>query len=65
MEVNPLLKDLIESCGLPDDLIFREILRMIEQSGLEPESIDLAQLRRLMVDYLQEVLPRAKDSIPS
>jgi hypothetical protein len=60
MEGMELLKLLIASTGLPEDTLEKEVLQIVEKKGLNPEQIQLEDIREIMAEYLQEVLVQAK-----
>lgn len=55
-----LLSQLSRATGLPQDLVQRELERLVGQSGKSP-SLDLDELREILADYLQDVLLKAQE----
>lgn len=59
-ESKKLLEDLVSGTGLPRDLVEKEVDRLLEKYNLHDRPITLDDIRLIMVDYLQDVLPKAK-----
>ncbi len=55
-----LLKVLIQSTGLPENTVEKEVQRLVECHGMNAESLTLEDVRELLASYLQEVLVEAK-----
>ena len=60
MSGEDLIGYFIVASGLPKELAERELNSLILRSGKEASSIDLDELREILVDYLQDVLTEAK-----
>jgi hypothetical protein len=56
-----LLKDVTEATGLPEELISNELAEMLRRAGHSPETLTMEGLRKVMADYLQDVLLGAKE----
>ena len=54
-----LLGQLSKATGLPQDLVQRELERLIGKSGKDG-SLQLDELREILAEYLQEVLLQAQ-----
>lgn len=59
---SPLLEILIKETGLPEDLIKKELNRLLKKSGLSPDQVTLEILREVLARYLQDVILEAKSS---
>lgn len=57
-----LLRSLVESTGLPEDAVQKEMQRLIAKHGIETQELSLATLRIILADYLQDVLLEAKEA---
>ena len=62
MEGLDLLKQIIESTGLPSAAVERELNKLLQRRSLDAENLSLDDLRELLSLYLQEVLVEAKDA---
>jgi hypothetical protein len=60
-----LITSLAVATGLPQEMISKEIIQLIEKSGKKPEEVSLEDLRRIVADYLQDTLLALKESIES
>lgn len=58
---NPMLTDLIENCGLPQEMISKEVHHLIKSHGFSEDSLTLEQLREVMADYMQNILLDLKE----
>lgn len=56
---NILFKQLIELTGLPAEEIGRELKRLLNERGIDPDFVTLDQLREVLGYYLKMIL---KDS---
>ncbi len=56
-----LIQLLAQQTGLPQDLIESELVSMLQRNGKTKESATLDDIRELLIDYLQEVILKAKD----
>jgi hypothetical protein len=54
-----LLGQLSRATGLPQDLVQKELERLIGKAGKNP-SLELEELRDILAEYLQEVLLQAQ-----
>jgi hypothetical protein len=57
-----LLRNLVESTGLPPDAVDRELQRLIQKHGIKAEDVSLSTLRIILAEYLQDVLLEAKEA---
>ncbi len=57
-----LLGEITAATGLPEDLVTDELTRLIEAAGLNPQNTTLEDLRRILAEYVQDVLLAAKDN---
>jgi hypothetical protein len=57
-----LLRNLVESTGLPTEAVEREMDRLIAKHGIQKEEISLATLRIILAEYLQDVLMEVKQA---
>ncbi len=62
MEGLALLKLLIESTGLPQDAVERELNKVLAKGNFQREQLTLDDVRELLSIYLQDVLMEAKES---
>ena len=60
MEGMELLRTLVEATGLPPAAVEPELLKLLSQRGLTPESVRLEDVREILAVYLQDVLLEAK-----
>ena len=60
LDETDLLDALIQATGLPDELIRKELLALIDEAQISPEDLNLQQLRKIIKDYLLKTLPQAK-----
>lgn len=58
---NDLFKSIATATGLPDDLITRELSKVLSQKGIARDEVTLDELRIALADYLREVILTAKD----
>lgn len=58
---NPLLREVISSCGLPEEMISKELEQIMVSCGYEESSLTMEQLRNMMAVYMQSVLLDLKD----
>ena len=56
MELNSLLKQVVQETGLPVEIIGPEIQRLIELEGKNLEDVSLDDLRQMLMKYLKDVL---------
>lgn len=57
---NKLIVELTEATGLPKDAVNEELGRLIDRAGLERSDVTLEELRKVLAEYVQEVLLEAK-----
>jgi len=57
----PLLQEVTEATGLPEELIQSELKQIIEDRGFSSENLTLEQLRVALADYMRQVILEAKD----
>jgi hypothetical protein len=55
-----LLGEITEATGLPKELVSAELVRLIEAAGLTPAETTLDDLRKILANYVQDVLLEAK-----
>jgi hypothetical protein len=60
MEDN-LFNRIVESTGLPQELISQEFLKKIQEMGFDKSTITLDQIRDALAEYLQEVILGARE----
>lgn len=58
-----LLKEITENTGLPEQLIQDELQTLIASAGIHSDSVTLDDLRRILAEYMQEVLVAAKEDL--
>ena len=49
--------------GLPPDMIASELEKIIQAAGLEKDLMTLEDLRRVLAEYVQDVLVAAKEDL--
>ncbi len=47
--------------GLPTDLVSRELDRLLGKAGIKREDLTLEDLRKILAEYVQDVLLAAKE----
>ena len=55
-----LMRFLIETSGLPQDSLAKELNKLLSKSGYDPQGLTLEQVREVLGDYLQDALLEAK-----
>lgn len=55
-----LLDQLATLTGLPGTSVNKELLKIIEQNGKDPDTLTLQDVRVILAEYLQDVLLEAK-----
>lgn len=60
-----LFKQVTDATGLPNELISAELTRLLERSGIDPQAVTLDDLRRVLAEYVQDVLLSAKSDFAS
>lgn len=58
-----LIQQITESTGLPENLIQDELQTLIAAAGVQADSVTLDDLRRILAEYMQEVLVAAKEDL--
>lgn len=58
-----LFGEVTAATGLPTDLIADELARLIEAAGVEKSEMTLEDLRRILAEYVQDVLVSVKDEL--
>lgn len=53
---NPLLTEVIANCGLPEEMISKELKGLIKQNGYDENTLTMEQLRDVVAIYMQNVL---------
>ncbi|MCB0411008.1 MAG: hypothetical protein KDD22_00685 [Bdellovibrionales bacterium] len=64
MQGRNLIKEICSSTDLPEELLEKELLALIDSSNLNSETVTLENLRDLLSLYLQDVLLEAKSTLP-
>lgn len=58
-----LIQQITNSTGLPEDLIQDELNTLITAAGVQPENVTLEDLRKILAEYVQDVLVQAKEDL--
>ena len=58
---NELFKSITEATGLPEDLISKELTRVLSDKGIARNEVTLDDLRDALAGYLREVIVGVKD----
>lgn len=58
---NQLFKSVTGATGLPEDLISKELDKVLSQKGIVRSEVTLDELRDALAGYLREVILSAKD----
>ena len=58
-----LFDQITTATGLPPDLIAGELGKIIQAAGLEKDLMTLEDLRRVLSEYVQDVLVAAKEDL--
>lgn len=56
-----LFDTLIQTTGLPPEMITQEFLQKIQDKGFDKATLTLEQIRIVLAEYLQDVILQAKD----
>lgn len=56
-----LFDQVTEATGLPNDLVAGELRTLLRQAEIEPENMSLDDLRRVLAEYVQDILLSVKD----
>lgn len=59
---NDLFGKVTGATGLPTDLVCDELERLLTQEGIKPEEMTLEDLRKVLANYVQDVLLAAKEA---
>ena len=57
-----LLTQIASNTGLPEDTMTKELGSLIEGAGLDSKAVTLDDLRRVLAEYVQDVLLSAKQA---
>lgn len=60
-----LIEQISVSTGLPENLIQDELVTLLASAGVNPDLATLEDLRKVLADYLQDVLVAAKEDLAS
>lgn len=60
-----LITQIAESTGLPENLIQDELVSLLATAGVSAESATIEDLRKVLAEYLQDVLVAAKEDLAS
>ena len=58
-----LIQEITQSTGLPENLIQDELTTLLTSAGIQPDNATLDDLRRILAEYMQEVLVAAKEDL--
>jgi len=58
---NELFRQVTRETGLPEDLVARELSKILSKKGIELNEVTLDELRLALAEYLREVILHAKD----
>ena len=58
-----LVKTVVESTGLPQDSVEKELNSLLERLGKSPETLTMEELREVMAEYLQMVFLEIHEEI--
>jgi hypothetical protein len=56
-----LFSQVIDATGLPQDGVSQELNRLLNQAGVERSEMTLDDLRRILAEYVQDVLLSAHE----
>ncbi len=56
-----LISHIALNTGLPEDMMSKELGRLITNAGLDADVVSLDDLRRVLAEYAQEVLLSVKE----
>ena len=59
----PLIQEVTEATGLPQELIQEELADLLVSRGFSPTELTIEQLRVALADYMRQVLLEAKDDM--
>lgn len=60
MQGEKLINQLSDLTGLPNEMIQKELTRLMSKAGVNPQLVTLDEVRELLALYLQDVLLDAK-----
>ena len=63
MSGTKLIRQIAANTGLPEEAMTKELGRLIEGAGLDSNVISIDELRRVLADYVQDILLSAKESV--
>lgn len=63
MPISKDIKTLSENCGLPSEWATEQLADLVRQSGRDPETVNLHELREILAAFLQDVILVAKDEL--
>lgn len=58
-----LIQQITESTGLPENLIQDELQTLMAAAGVQADNVTLDDLRKILAEYMQEVLVAAKEDL--
>lgn len=58
--MDTLFKKIIDSTGLPKDLLTKELTEILSKKGMDPSEVNIEDLREAMSDYLKKIISEAK-----
>ena len=59
----PLIQEVTEATGLPQELVQEELTDLLQSRGFSPAEVTIDQLRIALADYMRQVLLEAKDDL--
>jgi len=62
-EGHALLDVLLSETGLPYDVVHRELQTLLLGHNIDPATVTVRDLRRILTSYLQDVLIEAKEDL--
>jgi hypothetical protein len=57
------LNTIAVATGLPQEMVMRELMQLIEKAGKSAETIGLDDLREILAQFLQDVLLETKSNL--
>ena len=58
-----LFDQVTSATGLPPDMIANELDKIIQAAGLQKDMMTLEDLRRVLAEYVQDILVAAKEDL--
>ncbi len=55
-----LISQIVANTGLPEDMMSKELGRILDNAGLKADIVSLDDLRKILAEYAQEVLLSVK-----